>query len=132
MNRQVFEWLKDYKKLEEDIAYLEYNLDKSKAELKRWISGDLQNVRLTAESEGAKVEGRIEAIEYELAYKMNEEYDLKFLINKFTGLDHQILKMKYIDGMTLEQIAFELHYSTGYIRRKHAEIRKIVKFLDGF
>lgn len=132
MNHQVFEWLKDYKKLEEDIAYLEYNLDKSKAELKRWISGDLQNVRLTAESEGAKVEGRIEAIEYELAYKMNEEYDLKLLINKFTGLDHQILKMKYIDGMTLEQIAFELHYSTGYIRRKHAEIRKIFKFLDGF
>ncbi|GMR64365.1 MULTISPECIES: DUF1492 domain-containing protein [Bacillus] len=128
----MFEWLKDYKKLEEDIAYLEYNLDKSKAELKRWISGDLQNVRLTAESEGAKVEGRIEAIEYELAYKMNEEYDLKLLINKFTGLDHQILKMKYIDGMTLEQIAFELHYSTGYIRRKHAEIRKIFKFLDGF
>lgn len=36
--------------------------------------------------------------------------------------------MKYVDGMTLEQIAFELHYSTGYIRRKHAEIRKIVKF----
>ncbi|MCU4825454.1 hypothetical protein OCA00_28200 [Bacillus cereus] len=128
----MFEWLKDYKKLEEEIAYLEYNLDKSKAELKRWISGDLQNVRLTAESEGAKVEGRIEAIEYELAYKMNEEYDLRLLINKFIGLDHQILKMKYVDGMTLEQIAFELHYSTGYIRRKHAEIRKIVKFLDGF
>jgi len=128
----VFEWLKDYKKLEEEITYLEYNLDKSKAELKRWISGDLQNVRLNAESEGAKVEGRIEVIEYELAYKMNEEYDLKLLINKFTGLDHQILKMKYVDGMTLEQIAFELHYSTGYIRRKHAEIRKIVKFLDGF
>ena len=41
-------------------------------------------------------------------------YDLKLLINKFTGLDHQILKMKYVDGMTLEQIAFELHYSTVY------------------
>ncbi|MEI5943849.1 hypothetical protein WBS58_00560 [Bacillus albus] len=126
----MFEWLKDYKKLEEEIAYLEYSLDKSKAELKRWTSGDLQNVRLTAESEGAKVEDRIEAIEYELAHKMNEEYDLKLLMNKFAGLDHQILKMKYVDGMTLEQIAFELHYS--YIRRKHAEIRKIVKFLDGF
>lgn len=132
MNHQMFEWLKDYKKLEEEIAYLEYSLDKSKAELKRWTSGDLQNVRLTAESEGAKVEDRIEAIEYELAHKMNEEYDLKLLMNKFAGLDHQILKMKYVDGMTLEQIAFELHYSTGYIRRKHAEIRKIVKFLDGF
>ncbi|OSX89114.1 hypothetical protein [Bacillus mycoides] len=128
----MFDWLKDYQQSEEEIAYLECKLDKTKAELKRWISGDLQDVRLTVESEGAKVEDRIEAIEYELAHKMNEVYDLKFLINKFTGLDHRILKMKYVDGMTLEQIAFELHYSTGYIRRKHAEIRKIVKFLDGF
>ncbi|MRS26460.1 hypothetical protein [Bacillus sp. RIT694] len=125
-------WLKDYQKLEEEITYIEYNLDKSKAELKRWTSGDLQYVRLTTESDGTKVEGRIEAMEYELGHKMNEMYDLKILINKFTGLDHQIIKMKYVDGMTLEQIAFDLHYSTGYIRRKHAEIRKIVKFLEGF
>ncbi|MEX0134949.1 MULTISPECIES: DUF1492 domain-containing protein [Bacillus] len=128
----MFNWMKDYQKLEEDIAYLDYNLDKTKAELKRWISGDLRDVRLTAESDGAKVEGNIEAIEYELAHKMNEVYDLKCLINKFTGLDHQILRMKYIDGMTLEQISYDLHYSSGYIRRKHAEIRKIVKFLDEF
>ncbi|MED1013433.1 DUF1492 domain-containing protein [Bacillus mycoides] len=128
----MFNWMKDYQKLEEDIAYLDYNLDKTKAELKRWISGDLRDVRLTAESNGAKVEENIEAIEYELAHKMNEVYDLKCLINKFTGLDNQILRMKYIDGMTLEQISYDLHYSAGYIRRKHAEIRKIVKFLDGF
>ncbi len=132
MNHHLFDWLKDYQKLEERIAYLDYNLDKTKAELKRWISGDLRDVRLTAESEGSKVEERIEAIEYELAHKMNDMYDLKYLISKFTGLDNQILKMKYVDGITLEQIAFDLHYSTGYIRRKHAEIRKIVKFLDGF
>lgn len=132
MNHHLFDWLKDYQKLEERIAYLDYNLDKTKAELKRWVSGDLREVRLTAESEGAKVEERIETIEYELAYKMNEVYDLKYLINKFTGLENRILKMKYVDGMTLEQIAFDLHYSTGYIRRKHAEIKKIVKFLDEF
>ncbi len=124
--------MKDYQKLEEDIAYLDYKLDKTKAELKRWISGDLRDVRLTAESDGAKVEGHIEAIEYELAHKMNAMYDLKYLISKFTGLENRILKMKYVDGMTLEQIAFDLHYSTGYIRRKHAEIKKIVKFLDEF
>ncbi|PGM86961.1 hypothetical protein CN953_30870, partial [Bacillus thuringiensis] len=80
----MFDWLKDYQKLEEEIAYLEYNLDKSKAELKRWTIGDLQNVRLTAESEGAKVEDRIEAIGYELGHKINEVFDLKILINKFT------------------------------------------------
>lgn len=132
MNHHLFDWLKDYQKLEERIAYLDYNLDKTKAELKRWISGDLRDVRLTAESDGAKVEEHLEAIEYELAHKMNAMYDLKYLISKFTGLENRILKMKYVDGMTLEQIAFDLHYSTGYIRRKHAEIRKIVKFLDEF
>ncbi|PEL14574.1 hypothetical protein COF37_24235 [Bacillus wiedmannii] len=128
----MFDWMKDYQKLEEDIAYLDYNLDKTKVELKRWISGDLRDVRLTAQSDGAKVEEHLEAIEYELAHKMNAMYDLKYLISKFTGLENRILKMKYVDGMTLEQIAFDLHYSTGYIRRKHAEIRKIVKFLDEF
>lgn len=101
----MFNWLKEYQRLEEEIAYLEYNLDKTKAELKRWVSGDLREVRLTAESEGAKVEERIEAIEYELAHKLNDMYKLKNLISKFRGLDNQILKMKYVDGMTLEQIA---------------------------
>lgn len=52
------------------------------------------------------------------------------LIEKFKGLDNNILKMKYIDGMTLEQIAYELNYSTRYICNKHAEIMKIIKFVE--
>ncbi|EJR09743.1 hypothetical protein II5_00452 [Bacillus cereus MSX-A1] len=126
----MFDWLKDYQKLEERIAYLDYNLDKAKAELKRWVSGDLREVRLTAESEGAKVEERIEAIEYELANEMNAMHDLLKLISKFKGLDNQILVKKYIYGMTLEQIACDLNYSPNYIKRKHAEVRKIIKFVD--
>ncbi|MCU5094970.1 MULTISPECIES: hypothetical protein [Bacillus] len=126
----MFDWLKDYQKLEERIAYLDYNLDKTKAELKRWVSGDLREVRLTAESEGAKVEERIEAIEYELAHKMNDMYKLKNLISKFRGLDNQILKMKYVDGMTLEQIAEEISYSSSHIKKKHAEIIRLIKFVE--
>lgn len=130
MNHHLFDWLKDYQKLEERIAYLDYNLDKTKAELKRWVSGDLREIRLTVESEGAKVEERIEAIEYELANEMNAMYDLMELISKFKGLDNQILVKKYIYGMTLEQIACDLNYSPNYIKRKHAEVRKIIKFVD--
>ncbi|EOO66487.1 phage protein [Bacillus cereus VD196] len=126
----MFDWLKDYQKLEEDIEYLDYNLDKTKAELKRWVSGDLREVRLTAESEGAKVEERIEAIEYELAHKMNDMYKLKKLISKFRGLDNKILKMKYVDGMTLEQIAEEISYSSSHIKKKHAEIVRLIKFVE--
>lgn len=121
-------WLKDYQKLEQDIAYLEYNLDKTKAELKRWISGDLQNVRLTAESDGAKVEVHIEAIEYELAHKLNVMYKLKKLVSTFKGLENRILKLKYIDGMTLEKIAEKLNYSPQYIYNKHAAMREKVEY----
>lgn len=130
MNHHLFDWLKDYQKLEEEIAYLDYNLDKTKAELKRWISGDLREVRLTAKSEGAKVEERIEAIEYELAHKMNDMYKLKKLISKFRGLDNKILKMKYVEGMTLEQIAEEISYSSSHIKKKHAEIIRLIKFVE--
>ncbi|MBY0036683.1 sigma-70 family RNA polymerase sigma factor [Bacillus cereus] len=126
----MFDWLKDYQKLEERIAYLDYNLDKTKAELKRWVSGDLREVRLTAESEGAKVEERIEAIEYELAHKMNAMCDLLKLISKFKGLENKLLKMKYVDGMTLEEIAEDMNYSSSYIYKKHAEIIRRIKFAE--
>ncbi|MGU3443942.1 hypothetical protein ACLBXI_30155 [Bacillus cereus] len=114
----MFDWLKDYQKLEEDIAYLEYNLDKTKGELRRWISGDLREVRLTAESEGAKVEERIEAIENELAHKMNDVYKMKKLIRTFKGLEHKIVFLRYVEGMTIDQIAEKLNYSTQYIYNK--------------
>lgn len=130
MNHHLFDWLKDYQKLEERIAYLDYNLDKTKAELKRWVSGDLREVRLTADSEGAKVEERIEAIEYELANEMNDMYKLKNLISKFRGLDNRILKMKYVDGMTLEEIAEYMNYSSSYIYKKHAEIIRRIRFAE--
>ncbi|EJR89722.1 ECF-type sigma factor [Bacillus cereus] len=126
----MFDWLKDYQKLEEDIEYLDYNLDKTKAELKRWVSGDLREVRLTAESEGAKVEERIETIEYELAHKMNAMHDLLKLISKFKGLENKLLKMKYVDGMTLEEIAEDMNYSSSYIYKKHAEIIRRIKFAE--
>lgn len=130
MNHHLFDWLKDYQKLEERIAYLDYNLDKTKAELKRWVSGDLREVRLTAESEGARVEERIEAIEYELAHKMNDIYDLKDLISTFKGLENQILYGKYVQGKTLEYLSVEFGYSRSYIYQKHAEIMRRIKFAE--
>ncbi|HDR6286492.1 TPA: hypothetical protein QCU33_002480 [Bacillus cereus] len=124
----MFDWLKDYQKLEERIAYLDYNLDKTKLELKRWVSGDLRNVRLTAESEGGKVEERIEAIEYELAHKLNDMYKLKKLIRTFKGLENKIAYYKYVEGMTLEKVAEELNYSPQYIYNKHAAMREKVEY----
>ncbi|PEQ48645.1 hypothetical protein, partial [Bacillus cereus] len=103
---------------------------RSKRELKRWISGDLRDVCLTVDSEGAKVEEHIEAIEYELAFKMNDMFDLKKVISTFHGLEHKIMYGKYVEGKTLEKIAEELEYSPRYIYNKHAQIKRTIEYAE--
>lgn len=124
----MYEWLRDYQRIEEEIAYHEFNLEQSEKELKRWISGDLVGVKLTADSDGAKLEERIERIKNELKIKENERTNFIKLVSKFKGLEHQILLLKYVDGKTLEEIAEELNYSSSYIYKKHAEIAKMIRF----
>lgn len=124
----MYEWLRDYQRIEEEIAYHEFNLEQSEKELKRWISGDLVGVKLTADSDGAKLEERIERIKNELKIKENERINFIKLVSKFKGLEHQILLLKYVDGKTLEEIAEELNYSSSYIYKKHAEIAKMIRF----
>lgn len=124
----MYEWLRDYQRIEDDIAHLEFNLEQSTKELKRWVDGDLKDVKLTADSNGAKLEERIDRIQKELKIKQNERENFIKLISKFKGLDNQLLRLKYIDGMTLEEIAIELNYSASYISKKHADIVKMIKF----
>ena len=126
----LYEWLRDYQQLIQDIEYLDYKLERSEIELKRWVSGDLANVKLQHDSLGAKVEDVIEKIKSEITFKMEEKQKLESLVSKFKGLDNKILKMKYIDGMTLEEIAESLNYSSSYIYKKHAQIMKMIKFAD--
>jgi RNA polymerase sigma factor (sigma-70 family) len=128
----LYDWLRDYQKLEEEITYLEFNLEQTERELKRWVEGDLFNVRLEQDSLGAKVEDNIERIKKELEFKVNQKDKLVKLVSTFKGLDHKILKLKYVDGMTLEQIAEHLSYSAGHIRRKHAELVRTIKFVEEY
>ncbi|MGD6964519.1 hypothetical protein ACQCVB_20150 [Fictibacillus phosphorivorans] len=128
----MYEWLKDYHKLEEEISYLEYQLERSKKELWRWVAGDLQGVPLQRESIAANLEEIIQRIEHELAHKMNDLYNLRKLISTFKGLDHKILRLKYIDGMTLEEIAEELTYSFSHIKKKHAELVRTIRFVERY
>lgn len=127
----MYEWLRDYRKLEEEITYLEFNLERTKRELNRWENiYDLGKYKLVPESLGANVEEKIEAIEYELAHKLNDIHELKKLINTFSGLEYKILYRKHVEGKTLECIANELNYSTNYIKIKHANIMKMMQYAE--
>lgn len=50
------------------------------------------------------------------------------MVDKFQGLEQEILKLKYIEGLTLESIAKEKGYGYQYIKNKHAEIMRRIKF----
>lgn len=124
----MYEWLKDYQRLEEDIIYLEFELNRYKRELKRWVYGDLQDVKLTDKSIASNLENKIAFIEYELAHKMNDLYDAKRLISTFKGLENQIIYKKYVEGKTLVEVAGELDYTPGHIYNKHSEIIKRIDY----
>lgn len=127
----LYEWLKDYQQLEQDIDYIEYKLDKEKRELKRWSAGgDLGGQILNEKSIASGLEDRIELMEHELANKLNDLYDARKLISRFKGLENQILYSKYVEGKKLITIAGELDFSPNYIYNKHAEIIKRIDFAN--
>lgn len=126
----MYEWLNDYRKLEDEIAYLEFNLERSENELKRWTSGDLLGVKLTAESNGAKLEEAIESIKIELEHKRSDLEKLVNLIGTFRGLENNILYKKYVEGKTLISIADELDKSPNYIYNKHAQMMRMIEYAE--
>lgn len=125
-----YQWLKDYQKIAKEIDYLEFMIEKNEAELDRWVYGDLQNVKLKEKSHGAQLEELIKKQKEELSIKKEQMHEFIELVNRFEGLDNQILRMKYFKGMTLEVISEELNYSYNYIKSKHADIMRMIKFAD--
>ncbi|QII82617.1 sigma-70 family RNA polymerase sigma factor [Jeotgalibaca arthritidis] len=128
----MFEWLTEYRKLEERISFIEWNLNKTKLELIRWEEGDLMNIKLTNESRGANVENEIKRLEEELEETERLKESLLNLIDTFEGLDNIIIKKKYIEGLSLEDIAEVVGYSTSYVRKRYTEIRKTLKIIDQY
>ena len=130
--KMKYQWLKDYKELEEHSIYLKWNLNKSKLELIRWVEGDLQGIKLAKESRAAKLEEQIAFIENEInetTTKMEEAIDI---IDSFEDLNSTIVRLKYIEGMKLDDIAEVTSYSASYIKKKHAEIAKMLDFLESY
>lgn len=125
-------WLKNYWDLEEELSVIEWDIKKSKLELTRWEEGgDLfdNNKFDTALMHQKRIRYSINQLQEVLLEKQKLKEELVSFMDNFKGLDNQILKMKYIDGMTLEVIAEELSYSVSHIKKKHAELVKRVDFL---
>lgn len=125
----MYEWLSKYQEWEQKIALLDWELETYKEELDRWKNpNDLGRYSLVKESKASKLEDIIDNLEYELAVQMNYRFDLRKVIYSFKGIEQHILRMKYVEGLTLQEIADELGYTYQYIRKNHSAILKKVQF----
>lgn len=129
----MYEWLSKYQEWEQKIALLEWELETYKEELKRWENpDDLGRYSLVKESKASKLEDIIANLEYELALQMNYKFDLRKVIYSFKGIEQHILRMKYVERLTLKEIANELGYSYDYLRRKHGKILNKIEFKEKY
>jgi DNA-directed RNA polymerase specialized sigma subunit len=126
-----FEWLQDYLDLDEEARYTEWRIRKSEAEVERWTSGDLSRMHASGKgSRPSRAGDDLDGLYAGLKQCREEQKELLQLIDTFEGLDNQILKLKYVEGMTLEQIAVKLNYAYITIARHHAELRRRLNWLD--
>ena len=117
--------------MDEEIEILKWKIRKSEMELDRWYDPrDLGKVKITNESIASHLEENIKRDQAFLGEKELAMEALMIMIERFKGLDNQILKMKYIDGMSLREISEELNYSYSYIMNKHASMVKTIKFVE--
>ena len=126
-----YQWLQEYQKLEEEIEILKWKIRKSEMELERWYDPrDLGKVKLTNESNASHLEENIKRDQAFLGEKELAMEALMIMIDRFKGLDNQLLRMKYIDGMTLKDISIELNYSYSYIMTRHSLLVKVIKITE--
>ncbi|MEB5791468.1 sigma-70 family RNA polymerase sigma factor [Mammaliicoccus sciuri] len=133
----MFEWLKLYRDLDMQHKALELKRDISKEEIDRWYSISYTRADLGKKQDMLSRVRQVDRIREELE-ELNERIErierqknkVLELIDRFEGIEHKILRKKYIDDMTLQEIAYDLGYSEQYIRKKHAECIKRIDFIN--
>ncbi|GMS47848.1 hypothetical protein NUITMVRE34_11280 [Enterococcus gallinarum] len=132
---RIYEWVTSLIAIDQELFEIRLSLDLNEKELNRWQNysnedGDLAKHQtfLTALQKQARLKEVIESLATREEQLKKQRQDIIDTIEKFQGLDQRILKMKYVDGMKLESIAEETGYTYQYIKNKHAELMRIIRF----
>ncbi|MGF2089626.1 sigma-70 family RNA polymerase sigma factor [Enterococcus casseliflavus] len=118
-----------------ELEELQISITLNSNELERWENysfkdGDLakQQTFLTALQKQARLKEVISSLVNRREQLEQQRKEIVDTIEKFKGLEQRILKMKYVEGMKLEAIAESTGYSYQYIKNKHAELMRIIRF----
>lgn len=131
----MFEWLKLYRDLDMQHKALELKRDISKEEIDRWYSVSYARADLGKKQDMLSRVRQVDRIREELE-ELNERIErierqkkkVLELIDRFEGIEHKVLKLKYVDGMTHGQIADELGYAEQSIKNIHSRLIKQIDF----
>ena len=118
--------------MQNHIAYLKNNLVRTERELWRWTYGDLSKIKLEKGSRATRLEEIIESLKQEIEITENRILDIEQFIYSLDGLESQIVRMKYIENKSLKEIAEITGYEYGYIRVKHASIKRTINFANSY
>lgn len=64
-----------------------------------------------------RLNGRILSLETKLEHYQAIEKEIRENVEKLEGLEYRVAKLRFIDGMTYQEIADELGYTHDHIRR---------------
>ncbi|WP_461240661.1 sigma-70 RNA polymerase sigma factor region 4 domain-containing protein [Paucilactobacillus sp. N302-9] len=127
-----FQWLQTYLANEEEIMNIELDMKRCLIELARWQDGDLSTVKLNKNSKASALEDIIASHERNLEQDYQLRAEVLKLLDRFDGIENRILKEKYINGLSLSEIADipDIGYSYATIKRLHAELKRRLTWLD--
>ncbi|PLR79707.1 hypothetical protein CVD25_06465 [Bacillus canaveralius] len=98
--------LKNYPHTKEAISNLEWDIKRSRFDLVRWQpGGDLfeqNNIEMATKNQ-TRLNDEITSMKGQIEDKKKEIRKLK-LIDIFKGLENQVIRMRYIDGMSLAEL----------------------------
>ncbi|SKA13889.1 Sigma-70, region 4 [Pilibacter termitis] len=133
----MIECLKKYKDLVAEIEFLYLQIKYTKLELEQWEQHENPNedkylarnftyhATLQKQSELRKA---LKKMNETLSRKEKQKKEVLQLIDKFEGLENEVLRLRYIENLSLSEIAMELHYSEQHIRRVHANLVRMIQF----
>lgn len=127
-----YQWLKNYRENEEKLTYLKWALDKTQSMLSRWGKEEFPIIRQVNDYSAVSLKKKIQSIKQEIIELEMQLEDANDIFSSLDETDSQIMKLKYLDGLSLEDIAKRLGYSHSYIRKRHADLKRILVFLDSY
>lgn len=131
----MIELIEMYRTNELEIESLKLRKDICNDEIKNWGAVDVKGGYLGKKhdflsriKQTDNVIDEVNLINERLSTLKDRQKQIIEVIDKFDGLEHKILKMRFIDGYKIAKIAEELGYSEQYIKNKHSELMKRIEF----